>query len=83
MMEVTTDEEAQAVLLDSMDGTQYITIQRSETDELGKSVPLLTLNSDLISEGMVVDMINAGVATEYPTTQYYETDLLDHELNEV
>ncbi|KAK0159659.1 hypothetical protein PV327_010752 [Microctonus hyperodae] len=83
MMNVTTDDDdAQAVLLDSMDGTQYITIQRSETDELGKNVPLLTLNSDLISEGMVVDMINAGVATEYPTTQYYETDLLDHELNE-
>ncbi|XP_011299471.1 zinc finger protein 45 [Fopius arisanus] len=84
MMEVGTDEEAQAVLLEGMEGTQYITIQRSDGEALGKGVPLLTLSGELISEGMVVDMINAGVANEFNTgTQYYETDdLLPHELTE-
>lgn len=83
-MEITT-EEAQAVLLGGMEGTQYITIQRADADALGKGVPLLTLNGDLLPEGMVVDMISAGVSTEYgTTTQYYEADdLLPHELTEV
>lgn len=83
-MEVTT-EEAQAVLLEGMEGAQYITIQRADGESLSKSVPLLTLNGELISEGMVVDMINAGVGTDYGTaTQYYEAeDLLQHELTEV
>ncbi|CAL7942124.1 unnamed protein product [Xylocopa violacea] len=82
-MEVTT-EEAQAVLLEGMEGTQYITIQRADGEPLSKSVPLLTLNGELISEGMVVDMINAGVGSDYGTaTQYYEADdLLQHELTE-
>jgi len=82
-MEVTT-EEAQAVLLEGMEGAQYITIQRADGEALSK-VPLLTLNGELISEGMVVDMINAGVGTDYGTgTQYYEADdLLSHELTEV
>ncbi|XP_071642388.1 uncharacterized protein [Temnothorax longispinosus] len=82
-MEVTT-EEAQAVLLEGMEGTQYITIQRADGESLSKGVPLLTLNGELISEGMVVDMINAGVGTDYGTgTQYYEADdLLPHELTE-
>ncbi|KAK9297603.1 hypothetical protein QLX08_008750 [Tetragonisca angustula] len=82
-MEVTT-EEAQAVLLEGMEGTQYITIQRADGEPLSKSVPLLTLNGELISEGMVVDMINAGVGTDYgAATQYYETeDLLQHDLTE-
>lgn len=81
-MEVTT-EEAQAVLLEGMEGAQYITIQRADGEALSK-VPLLTLNGELISEGMVVDMINAGVGTDYGTgTQYYEADdLLSHELTE-
>uniref|UniRef100_A0A6V7LAY4 C2H2-type domain-containing protein n=1 Tax=Bracon brevicornis TaxID=1563983 RepID=A0A6V7LAY4_9HYME len=84
MMEVSSDEEAQAVLLEGMEGTQYITIQRTDGEGLGKGVPLLTLNGELISEGMVVDMINAGVGNEYNAgTQYYETDdLLPHELTE-
>lgn len=84
-MEVTTDEEAQAVLLEGMEGAQYITIQRVDGESLGKGVPLLTLNGELISEGMVVDMINAGVGAEYnAATQYYETDdLLQHEMTEV
>lgn len=83
-MEVTT-EEAQAVLLEGMEGAQYITIQRADGESLSKGVPLLSLNGELISEGMVVDMINAGVGTDYGTaTQYYETeDLLPHELTEV
>lgn len=83
MMEVTTDEEAQAVL-DGMEATQYITIQRADSESISK-VPLITLNGELISEGMVVDMINAGVGTEYNSaTPYYETDdLLPHELTEV
>ncbi|KYN06034.1 hypothetical protein ALC62_03034 [Cyphomyrmex costatus] len=82
-MEVTT-EEAQAVLLEGMEGAQYITIQRADGESLSKGVPLLTLNGELISEGMVVDMINAGVGTDYGTgTQYYEADdLLSHELTE-
>ncbi|XP_053979542.1 zinc finger protein 260-like isoform X2 [Hylaeus anthracinus] len=82
-MEVTT-EEAQAVLLEGMEGAQYITIQRADGEPLSKSVPLLTLNGELISERMVVDMINAGVGTDYGTaTQYYEADdLLQHELTE-
>ncbi|XP_014297284.1 myoneurin isoform X1 [Microplitis demolitor] len=82
MMEVTTDEEAQAVL-DGMEATQYITIQRADSESISK-VPLITLNGELISEGMVVDMINAGVGTEYNSaTPYYETDdLLPHELTE-
>ncbi|XP_003702506.1 uncharacterized protein LOC100877507 isoform X2 [Megachile rotundata] len=82
-MEVTT-EEAQAVLLEGMEGAQYITIQRADGETLGKTVPLLTLNGELIPEGMVVDMINAGVGTDYGTaTQYYEADdLLQHELTE-
>ncbi|KAG7188391.1 hypothetical protein KM043_008042 [Ampulex compressa] len=82
-MEVTT-EEAQAVLLEGMEGTQYITIQRADGEPLSKGVPLLTLNGELISEGMVVDMINAGVGADYgTTTQYYEADdLLPHELTE-
>lgn len=81
-MEVTT-EEAQAVLLEGMEGAQYI-IQRTDGESLSKGVPLLTLNGELISEGMVVDMINAGVGTDYGTgTQYYEADdLLPHELIE-
>lgn len=88
-MEVTTDEEAQTVLLDSgvvgeLEGAQYITIQRADGESLGKGVPLFTLNGELLSEGMVVDMIN-GVGTDYATgTQYYETeDLLPHVLTEV
>ncbi|XP_011342778.1 zinc finger protein 271 isoform X3 [Ooceraea biroi] len=82
-MEVTT-EEAQAVLLEGMEGTQYITIQRADGESLSKGVPLLTLNGELISEGMVVDMINTDVGTDYGTgTQYYEADdLLTHELTE-
>lgn len=82
-MEVTT-EEAQAVLLEGMEGAQYITIQRADGESLSKGVPLL-LNGELISDGMVVDMINAGVGTDYGTgTQYYEADdLLPHELTEV
>ena len=82
-MEVST--EGQSVLLESMEGAQFITIQRSDDESLGKGVPLFTLNgTELISEGMVVDMIN-GVGTDYATTtQYYETDdLLPHELTEV
>ena len=80
-MDVTTDEEVQAVLLEGME-PQYIMIQRADADSLAKGVPLLTLNGDLISEGMVVDMINAGVTSEYNTaTQYYEADdLIPHEL---
>lgn len=82
-MEVTT-EEAQAVLLEGMEGAQYITIQRTDGESLSKGVPLLALNGELISEGMVVDMINAGVGTDYGTSaQYYEDDLLSHELTEV
>ena len=83
-MEVTSEEEAQAVLLEGMEGTQYITIQGADGESLGKGVPLFTLNGELISEGMVVDMIN-GVGTDYSTgTQYYETDdLLPHVLSEV
>lgn len=84
-MEVTT-EEAQAVLLEGMEGAQYITIQRADGESLSKGVPLLSLNGELISEGMVVDMINAGVATDYVGTggQYYETDdLLSPEMTEV
>ncbi|XP_014469641.1 PREDICTED: zinc finger protein 93-like isoform X2 [Dinoponera quadriceps] len=81
-MEVTT-EEAQAVLLEGMEGAQYITIQRADGESLSKGVPLLALNGELISEGMVVDMINAGVGADYGTpTQYYEDDLLSHELTE-
>ena len=72
------------MLLEGMEGTQYITIQRADGESLSKSVPLLTLNGELLSEGMVVDMINAGVGTDYGTaTQYYEADdLLPHELTE-
>lgn len=83
-MEVTT-EEAQAVLLEGMEGAQYIAIQRADGESLSKGVPLLSLNGELISEGMVVDMINAGVGTDYGTgAQYYESDdLLPHELTEV
>ncbi|CAG5073991.1 Similar to ZNF768: Zinc finger protein 768 (Homo sapiens) [Cotesia congregata] len=82
MMEVTTDQEAQAVLLNGMEGTQYITIQRGDNESINK-VPLITLNGELISEGMVVDMINAGVGTEFNSAaQYYEDDLLPHELTE-
>ncbi|XP_047367663.1 zinc finger protein 45-like isoform X2 [Vespa velutina] len=83
IMEVTT-EEAQAVLLEGMEGAQYITIQRADGESMSKGVPLLTLNGELISEGMVVDMINAGVGTDYgAATQYYEADdLLPHELTE-
>ncbi|XP_066595796.1 zinc finger protein 271-like [Prorops nasuta] len=82
-MEVTT-EEAQAVLLEGMEGTQFITIQRADGETLGKGVPLLTLNGEILSEGMVVDMINAGVGADYGNTaQYYETDdLLGHDLTE-
>ncbi|XP_011870388.1 PREDICTED: zinc finger protein 34-like isoform X2 [Vollenhovia emeryi] len=81
-MEVTT-EEAQAVLLDGMEGAQYITIQRADGESLSKGVPLLTLNGELISEGMVVDMINAGVGTDYGTgTQYYEAEDLLPELED-
>ncbi|XP_011150321.1 zinc finger protein 271 isoform X2 [Harpegnathos saltator] len=81
-MEITT-EEAQAVLLEGMEGAQYITIQRADGESLSKGVPLLALNGELISDGMVVDMINAGVGTDYGTaTQYYEDDLLSHELTE-
>lgn len=85
MMDVETVEEAQAVLLDGMAATEYITIQRTDGENMSKGVSLLTLNGELISEGMVVDMINAGVAGEYNSaTQYYETeDLLPHELTEV
>ncbi|KAJ8676519.1 hypothetical protein QAD02_012306 [Eretmocerus hayati] len=73
-MEVTTEDDAQAVLLESMDGAQYITIQRADGESLGKA--LFTLNGELISEGMVVDMIS-GVGQDYATnTQYYETDEL-------
>ncbi|XP_011693846.1 PREDICTED: zinc finger protein 271 isoform X2 [Wasmannia auropunctata] len=80
-MEVTT-EEAQAVLLEGMEGAQYIAIQRADGESLSKAVPLI-LSSDLISEGMVVDMINAGVGTDYGAgAQYYETDdLLTSTLN--
>lgn len=79
------EEEAQAVLLESM-GTQYI-IQRADGESLqmGKGVPLFSLNGELISEGMVVDMIN-DVGSEYNAGgQYYETedDLLPHVLTEV
>ncbi|XP_074108950.1 uncharacterized protein LOC141533791 isoform X1 [Cotesia typhae] len=82
MMEVTTDQEAQAVLLNGMEATQYITIQRGDNESINK-VPLITLNGELISEGMVVDMINAGVGTEFNSAaQYYEDDLLPHELTE-
>jgi len=79
-MEVTTEE---AVLLEGMEGAQYITIQRAD-GELSKGVPLLTLNGELISEGMVVDMINTDVGTDYGTgPQYYTDDLLTHDLTEV
>lgn len=83
-MEVATEEETQAVLLEGMEGTQYITIQRADGQSLGKGVPLFTLNGELISEGMVVDMIS-GVETDYSSgTQYYESDdLLPNELTEV
>ncbi|KAL0105172.1 hypothetical protein PUN28_016666 [Cardiocondyla obscurior] len=83
-MEVTTEEAQAAVLLEGMEGAQYITIQRADGESLSKGVPLLTLNGELISEGMVVDMINAGVGTDYGAgTQYYEADdLLQHELTE-
>ncbi|XP_043268969.1 zinc finger protein 19-like isoform X2 [Venturia canescens] len=83
-MEVTGDEDAQAVLLEGMEGTQYITIQRADGEPLGKGVPLLTLNGELISEAMVTDMINAGVTSEYTgAAQYYEADdLLPHDMTE-
>lgn len=81
-MEVTTEE---AVLLEGMEGAQYIAIQRADGEALSKGVPLLSLNGELISEGMVVDMINAGVGTDYGAgAQYYESDdLLQQELTEV
>ncbi|KAL6265407.1 hypothetical protein P5V15_002203 [Pogonomyrmex californicus] len=81
-MEVTT-EEAQAVLLEGIENAQYITIQRADGESLGKGVPLLTLNGELIPDGMVVDMMSS-VGTDYGTgTQYYEADdLLPHELTE-
>ncbi|XP_046623863.1 zinc finger and SCAN domain-containing protein 2-like isoform X1 [Neodiprion virginianus] len=84
-MEVATDEEAQAVLLEEMEGAQYITIQPADAESLSKGVPLITLNGELIPERMVVEMMNVGVGSEYSTaTQYYETedDLLSHELTE-
>ncbi|KAI4499128.1 hypothetical protein M0802_005711 [Mischocyttarus mexicanus] len=81
-MEVTT-EEAQAVLLEGMEGDQYITIQREDGESMSKGVPLITLNGDLISDRMVVDMINAGVGTDYGAgPQYYAADLMSHELTE-
>ncbi|XP_051160589.1 zinc finger protein 260-like [Leptopilina boulardi] len=74
-MEVTPEDEAQAVLLEGVEGTQYITIHRADGESLGKGIPLFTLNGEIISEGMVVDMINADVTGEYNTTaQYYETE---------
>lgn len=78
-MEVATEEETQTVLLEGMEGTQYITIQRAD----GKGVPLFTLNGEIISEGTFVDLMN-GVDTDYNGTQYYETDeLLPQMLTEV
>ncbi|XP_012279977.1 zinc finger protein 846 isoform X2 [Orussus abietinus] len=84
VMDGTNEDDAQAVLLQGMEGTQYITIQRTEGEPMSKGVSLLTLNAELIAEGMVVDMINAGVSSEYAAaSQYYETeDLLPHELTE-
>lgn len=74
-MEVTSEEDAQTVLLEGVEGTQYITIHRADGESLGKGIPLFTLNGEILSDGMVVDMINADVAGEYSTTtQYYETD---------
>ena len=85
-MEVVSEgvDETQAVLLEGMEGAQYITIQRADPESLGKGVPLFTLNGELISDGMVVDMIN-GVGADYSTgTQFYETDdVLPHVLTEV
>ncbi|XP_020292029.1 zinc finger protein 607-like isoform X2 [Pseudomyrmex gracilis] len=78
-------EEAQTLLLEGVEGApcQFI-IQRSDGESLSKGVPLFTLSGELISEGMVVDMINADVSTDYNTsTQYYEADdLLTHGLTE-
>lgn len=73
------DEEAQAVLLQGMEGTQYITIQRTEESD-GESLE----NQQFMTINMVTEMIN-GVGTEYNTaTQYYETDdLLTHDMTEV
>lgn len=82
-MEVGTEEETQTVLLEGMEGTQYI-IQRPDGD-IGKSA-FLTLSGELISdEGMVVDMMSAGVGSEYNTaTQYFEgEDLLTQDMTEV
>ena len=84
-MEVTVEEEGQTVLLEGMEGAQYITIHSADGESLGKGIPLFTLNGEIISEGMVVDMINSEVGTEYSTTdQYYETeDLLPPDMTEV
>lgn len=77
-----TTEDAQTVLLEGVE-TQFI-IQRSDGESLSKGVPLF-LSGELISEGMVVDMINADGSTDYnASAQYYETDdLLTHGLTEV
>ena len=83
-MEVTPEDDAQTVLLEGMEGTQYITIHRADGEPLTKGVPLFTLNGELISDGMVVDMISADVGTEYTATQYYEDeDLLPPDMTEV
>ncbi|XP_014225144.1 zinc finger protein 37 homolog [Trichogramma pretiosum] len=61
---VATEDEAQTVLsLEGMEGAQYMTLPER-----------YSLNEELISEGMVVDMIN-GVTTDYTSgAQYYEND---------
>lgn len=77
-MEVSTEEEAHAVLLENIEGAQYITIQRD-----GKAVTLFPLNGEIISDGMVVDLMQCS-ESDYNTTQYYETDdLLPQVLTEV
>ncbi|XP_044003741.1 zinc finger protein 878-like isoform X2 [Aphidius gifuensis] len=72
------DEAAQAVLLRGMEGTQYITIQRTEVSD-SESLE----NQSYMTINMVTDMIN-GVGTEYNTaTQYYAADdLLNHDVRE-
>ncbi|XP_058807086.1 GDNF-inducible zinc finger protein 1-like [Phymastichus coffea] len=77
-MEVTTEEEeAHSVLLEQMNGAQYITIQRSDGDNIGKGVPVFTFQGEMgewNGENLVVDMIS-GVTSDYSSgTQYYETD---------
>lgn len=77
-MEVTAEEETNSLLVEQMDGThQYITIQRSDGENIGKGVPaVFTFNAGEMwnGEGLVVDMIN-GVTSDYSSgTQYYETD---------